>query len=328
MQKFIRVIDGEEYEKYLNAKDFKYLPQKLIKVFHNRVKPRVVCNYVSKTDKKVVGYGVGIFLNQVDFSKECYKPKLIDTINHLKEQEEYKDIGYIAETNLKLDYEELKDLEKKCGVKSLSRKSTFVDHIDLCLKDISHFKKEGNSQKELFVISDDTKVTEQLLDNVAKNSQYIELLTDDLDFGKRLEKDMFNRYGLSLHATDDREKIPNNFDFIINLNEKPDFNISKIVKNKILIDLSEGKVLNRNTSRKTRRLVIIDDLFFKNEKNIDSENDIGRFYDLLNISMSSLLNIYSETGKNAYRYSGISNVEEKVNQVNSNKQVRSNFTKV
>lgn len=327
MKKFIRIIDGAEYEEYLNREDYKYIPERLISAFRNLIKPRIVCNYISKTDEKTVGHGVGIFLKRMELSKEEYKSKVIDAINNFKDQEEYSDISYLVNENLNLDYEDLKDVTDQCNVKVVSGKSIFAENILSCLKDISTFKKESTLEKEVFIVSDDTKVTGQLIDDIAMTTKFIEVFTEDLEFGKRLEEDVFNKYGLSLHATKELDKIYNDFDFIINLSEEALVDVLRIPKNKILIDLSDKKLINKHYQGKNKRVVIIDDLFFKNENCVYSENGIGEFGGLLSTSTSSLINIYSEATRKICRYKSIHNKKEKKNVFNLNKQ-DTQFTKV
>lgn len=294
MYKFVRIIDCEEYEEYLNCKDYKYVPKIFIYAFRKWIKPRVICKYISQRDEEVVGYGVGVFLKEIDISKDEYKKRIIDTINKLKDQEEYKDVNYLLNENLKLDYDDISEIEKQCNVEIPSGKAIFAKNILSCLKEICEIKKENMSQKEVFIVSDNTIITEALIDELAITTKFIEVFTEDLEFGKRLEKDMFNKYGLSLHATKEIDKIYNNFDFIINLNEKPMMDISQVSKNKTIVDLSDGKILNRRPSNRTKRVIIIDDLYLKNDGSVYSENEVGELDDSLNTSTSSLINSNSE----------------------------------
>lgn len=328
MKKFIRVIYGKEYEAHLKRENYKYIPKRLIYAFRNLIKPRVVCNYISQEDESVVGYGVGIFLEQTELSKYEYKKRLIDTINNFKNQEEYSDIDYLVNENLKLDYCDIKDVAEQCDIEVASGKELFLENINSCLKDISIFKKEDTLEKEVFIVSDDTKMTERLVNDIAMTTKFIEVFTEDLEFGKKLEDDMLSRYGLSLHATKEIDKAYDDFDFIINLSEKSLIDLSRIPKNNILIDLSDSKVLNGNYSNKTKRVVIVDEIFFKNEYYIYSESGIGEFDSLLSSSTSSLINSYSKGIKKICCYKGIHNKEKKKKDFNLNKQDKSQFIKV
>lgn len=327
MCKFVRIIDCEEYEEYLNIEDYKYIPKKLIHAFKKWVKPRVICKYIYRSNE-VVGYGVGVFLREDEILKDEYKKKIIDTINDLKDREEYKDIKYLLNENLKLDYDELKDVEEQCNVKMPSGKAIFAKHILSCLKEICKIKKEDMSQKEVFIIGEDTKITERLVDELAMVTKYIEVFTQDLEFGEKLEKDMFNKYGLSLHATKEIAKTYNNFDFTINLNEKPMIDISQMSKNRIIIDLSDSKALNRNSSNKTKRVIIIDDLYLKNDSYVNSESEIGEFGYSLNTSTSGLINSDSEKIQKIHLYNRVYSIEEMGDAFNLKKQSQSYFNKV
>ena len=99
-KKFLRIINGEEYENFLCEEGvYKYIPKRLLYTFQKNIKPRIICRYLSKCSQEEVGLAVGIFLNQNNISNDEYKSKLIETINDIKVQEGYEEIEFLLDDN-------------------------------------------------------------------------------------------------------------------------------------------------------------------------------------------------------------------------------------
>ena len=269
MCKFLRVINGEEYEDSLCEEGiYKHIPKRLLYTFQKNIKPRIICRYLSKCSQEEVGLGLGIFLNQDNISNDEYKSKLIETINNIKEQEGYKEIEFLLDDNKNLDIEDIQEIKELCSIKIPKGRDVFATNTVSCIEKICKYRGERISEQEVFILSDNTKVTEDLVNELAITTKFISLYSEDKDFAAKLEIDVFKRTGLALHISKDISEACEDFNFIINLSEDAKINISNLKRNKIVIDLSKSKCLNYSSSKVKNKAIIIDDLFFKNDNNI------------------------------------------------------------
>lgn len=290
MCKFLRVISGEGYEDFLSEKGlYKYIPKKLLHALQKNIKPRIICRYMSRDSEEEIGLGVGIFLNQDNISKDEYKSKVIETINDIKQQDEYEGIEFLLDDNNKLNIEDIEEIKELYNIKIPEGRDVFAKNIPSCLEKICMCKNERISEKEVFILSDDTKVTEVLVNELALSSKFISIYSEDKDFAARLEKDIFKKTGLALHVSKDISEGYEDFNFIINLLEDAKTNISNLKRNKIVIDLSRSKCLTYSNPRVINKARVIDDLFFKNDNNIYSDSGKYEFDKYLNTAVHKLL---------------------------------------
>lgn len=289
MGRFIRIINDEAYIEDLKTNGlYKFIDKKILIAMRGLIKPRIICSYRSiKTDKEK-GVGLGVCLNLDKISKDEYKLKLIDIINKLKQEGENEDLEYLIDDSLKLELKELKNLADKCGVKIPKGKVLFLSKTLDLMKKICKIRGEEICEKEVFIISEDGETTENLVIDLAHSTKFISLYSEDKAFTQRIENNTLAETGLPLHITSDANKCLNNFDFIINLKEDVDISILNKVNRKIIIDLSIGKCLSRCKKRSRTNNILIDDLFFENDKEIYSSESKHTFDSFLDTSLSSL----------------------------------------
>lgn len=328
MYKFLKIINGKEYEDYLTCKGlYRYIPKKILKIFQGKIKARVICDYISKKQEVKVGLGVGIFLNDTDIQKDEYKHKIISTINNLKQQSQYRDIEYLVVDDLKLDAKDIKEIRQQCDVKVPEGKSLFASNVSRCLDEICKKRNQGMSEKEVFIISDNTKVTQDLVIELAFSSRLISIYSKDEQFSEKIQRDVLNKTGLSLNITQTLDICFDYFDFIINLGEDIDFNLSKLNKNKVIIDVSVDKSLSIKSRKKTKGFILIDDMFFENDYNIYRSDGKDGFARLLNSSMCTLLSNSNDNMKKLQVYGKICSIEDVINMDRFKKQITSCFKK-
>ena len=289
MYKFLRVINGEEYEDFLCEQGiYKYMPRRLLHTLQMNIKPRILCKYITQDLGEEIGIGVGVFINQDNISSDEYKSKLIDTINNIKEQEGYEGIEFLLDDNTKLDIDEIEEVKELCNIQIPQGREVFASNILNCLEKICKHRDEQISEKEVFILSDDTKVTEDLVNELASSTKFISIYSENNDFAAKLEVDVFKKTGLALHVRRDMSEGCEDFNFIINLSEDALINLSNLKKNKIVIDLSRSKCLAYNKYRGKSKAILIDDLFFKNDSKIYSESGKFEFDKYLNTATHKL----------------------------------------
>ena len=309
---------------------FKYIPKKILYALGKYIDPRVVCSYKSRDMKGNVGLGVGLYINKDNISKGEYKTQIIDTISNLKEDIEDGEIKYLIEDEVKLNIEDITDINEKLdiNIELLNGKRIFAENMLACLKEICRVKDEELSEKEVFIISDDTKITEKLINELALSTKFISLCSKDINLTEKLELDILKNTGLALNVTKEISKCSDNFDFIINLNENTNIDILNIKKNNIVFDLSNSKCLSASASKGKRKAILIDDLFFENDKDIYSDGERFEFNNLLNTSLSDMLNNTNSKIEKIRINQRILDIEEGLALKNLEKQNQSCFKKI
>lgn len=318
MYRFLRVIIDSEYEEYLTTKTiYKYIPKKIFNVLKKCIKPRVICNYISRKEDVQVGTAIGMFLN---------KDKLIEKIKKLKNEQEYNDLKYLVVDNLCLNISELKEIEEKCNITVLEDKEEFANNIPACLDKICKIKKEELAQKEVFILSDDTKLTKDLVKSLALKAKFISIYSEEFNFSKKLEEEILANTGLALNISRDKKKSIDNFDFIINLNKDINMNEFNISRNKIIIDLNTKAYLTKGAYNK--KSILIHDLLFKRNDNVFSENGNCELDTHIGTSLVRLLGNENKKIEKIRINDKIYNIEEGLSITNFSKSDNSDFKKV
>ncbi|AFS79357.1 hypothetical protein Curi_c23620 [Gottschalkia acidurici 9a] len=325
MDKFLRIIGPNEYENYLRESIYKYIPRNILHTFQEKIKPRAVCNYIDEDTKETVGYGIGIFLDENKLTREEYVDRIINSIKILKEQDLYKNVEYLVMDNIKLGYDDIKRIQEKSNIKIPDAKSYFIENIIQLLSKICNAKNKDLQEQEILIISDDTNDTEDIVVDISSNIKYLTIYSHNEEFGKNLERIVLEDTGLSLHITKNIDKLMGNVDFIINLCEDVRIDIKKIKKYTVLIDISKNKVLSRDTEHDRKKIMLIDDLFFRNDRKIYSE---VKDYDLNKELNTSLSKFFKNSNKDIVKlkiYDKIYSVQQGVSDYSFQKRNISPF---
>lgn len=328
MSKFLKVLSDDEYLEYLTSRGiYKYIPKKILYIFSKHINPSLVCSYKSRRRTKEMGLGIGICINQDKLSEDEYKKRLIDAINNLK-QIKNKDISYLIDEGFRIKLEDIKEFEKELNIEFPKGKKVFAQNLLFVLKKICKIKHEELSEKEVFIISDDTKVTEDLVNILAASTKFISIYSRDENLTNRLEKDLLEKTGLALNIATEIDRCAENFDFIINLKEDINLSMLSIKKNSIAFDLSNSKCLSTSISKASRKSIIIEDLLFTNDNDVYSDDEKYEFDSLLNTSLSGMLgNTQNNISKIQINGKAL-DIESGINLANLEKQNQSCFKKI
>lgn len=319
MCKFIRIINDESYIEDLTSQGlYKYIPRKILLGLQKHIKPRVLCRYKSRRLDKDQGIGVGLCLNQEEISLDEYKSMVIDIINSLKQEGENEDLEYLIDDSSKLGLEDLKDIEDKCKVKIPFNKGYFAANTLECLKKICLIKNEEICEKEVFILSEDTKITEDLVLDLALSTRFISLYSEDKVFLQKIEIEILKQTGLALHITSDLNKCLDSFDFIINLKEDLEPSMLNRLKQRVVVDLSKRKCLAGVKGRSKTKNLVIDDLCFLNDNDIFSVEADHPLDEFLDTGLSSL---FKNTNMEIERV-GVGQKKVKLDQALLNKKVQ------
>ncbi|MFA5524317.1 MAG: hypothetical protein WDA24_08150 [Tissierellales bacterium] len=242
-------------------------------LFQKRIKPRIVCSFEKDEGKTAYGSVVGVFITYKNLSKIDYLAKLIDALNSIKTEETRK---LILERIHTLSREDIKEIEKKCGLRVLDGRNEVVLGLPYVLKEICRLRNQLLNEKEVLIISDDTALTEKLTIKIAKELRFLTVMSKETVLLEKLGREVLIETGLSLQSIDKFGRTVQKFDMIINMSSDIDFHINNIKKNAIITDISIGRKLRgSNTSRKD--LIIIEDLLFENGGIINSNPEVFSF---------------------------------------------------
>lgn len=244
-------------------------------LFQDRIKPRIVCNFNSKDDNLLKGYGVGVFITQKDYTKEEYLSKIIKSINLLGIEDA---TNLIIEDVNSLNIEEINELERSCKLKVLTGRNIASKYIPYVLKEIYKLRNQRLNEKEILIISDDTYLTENAALDIAKNSNYLTILSKDINFSKNLRMELLQKTGLSLQLMTNLDRKINRFDVIVNLAANAQFNIGDVKIRSLIIDLGIGRRFAAMCNNR-KDLLIITDLLFRNNGIIKSNPNVFNFKD-------------------------------------------------
>ncbi|SCG84203.1 hypothetical protein DW1_2643 [Proteiniborus sp. DW1] len=257
---------------YLKKGMLKHISDKIFLAFHKRIKPRIVCNFV-KEKGITCGSAAGIFVTYKNLSKSDYISQLINSINTIK-TENTKSL--ITEKIHTLSQEDIKDIEDNCGLKVLNGRSEIVDHIPYLLREMCRLRKRQLNEKEIIIISDNTVLTKKLTVNMARYLRFLTIMSRDMTFVEKLEKEVLSETGLSLQTMGKLDRTVQNFDIIINMTSDVSLDTYNIKRGAIIIDISIGRVLKKvNNNRKD--LIIITDLLFANNGILKSNPEVFSF---------------------------------------------------
>ncbi len=267
MKEFISVITPENYIKYLKSRGlFKVIPKKFMHKLDNMLKPRVVSKYYEGSDK--IGYSIGIFLKE-NISKEDYLKRLIDGINYLKTDK----VKYLNIDELQcLNIDDITRIEKGTKLKLLDGKKVKVNTLKYVLNNICKHNNLNLVQKEILIIADKTKYTENIVLQLSKELKYISLLpTNENKSTNKLEEKVFKNTGLVLRVIDNTITMWNKYDIIINLSDEVDIESKKVQAKTIVFDLSRSLILSKYINRKRKDVLVVDNFIFKNKRTIISD---------------------------------------------------------
>lgn len=247
----------------------KHIPDKIFLLFHKKIKARIVCNFIKEGDI-TCGYAAGVFVTYRNLSNSEYISKIIKSIDTIK-TEDTKSL--IIEKIHSLSLDDIKEIEDRCGLKVLNGRSEIVAYTPYLLREICKLRKKQLNEREILIISDDTALTKELTVNISRDLRFLTILSKDMTFLEKLEKEVLNETGLSLQTIGKLDRVVQNFDIIINMTADISLDTRYIRRNAIIIDISVGRVL-KNISSNRKDLIVITDLLFKNDSILKSNPEV------------------------------------------------------
>lgn len=209
------------------------------------------------------GYGLGVLLkNNMDIDTDD-AARIIKAINDVKHKEITK---ILLDSYYKLHPRTVEKIEDECQLTILKGRSVLLSLLPYVIMKLCDYNKVEINEQELLIIGNDDDNTRTITNKLAEKTNYLVLFGENSDFLDVLSKEVVMDTGLSIHTI---HKLSNNlrrYNFIINLQEEPNMNISSIKKKTIVFDLSQGKELSNNIRTVRKDILAISD-FILNRTN-------------------------------------------------------------
>lgn len=235
----------------------------------------MVYNLKNSEGNTVYGNAVGVFVTYKNLSESEYISRLINGINLVKtEDTEY----LITEKIHTISQEDIKNIEDKCGLKVLDGRGEIADRVPYILREICKLRRQQLNEKEILIISDNTALTEKLTLNIAKELRFLSIMSKDMTFIDKLEKEVLIETGLSLQSVGKLDRAVQKFDIIISMDSDARLDTSNIKRNAIIIDISIGRI-HKTINSNRKDLLIITDLLFRNNGILKSNIEAFSFED-------------------------------------------------
>lgn len=327
MKKFFRIIDSEKYGDYIKEEVYRYIPKKLLYIFEKNIKPRVLCNYTEKDTERVVGYGVGIFLDENSIERKEYINRMVYALNLLKKEEMYEDVKYLSIDSLDLNEEEKDFIKANADIDILEGNDILLKKISKLLEIICKNNNRDIREQEILIISDDSNEAKYVMMTISTVAKFLTVYSSNENFTKGLEENILNETGLSLGVIRDIHEKMHTFDFIINLKEYGLPMLERIKKNSIVIDASKNNAFKESYSGRKNR-VIITDIFFRNDKKVLADRNGCDFDKFLDSSTSLLLNNTNKDIEKMRIYDKIYSISESIEEHNLRETNMSSFQKI
>ncbi|KNF07828.1 hypothetical protein CLPU_12c01010 [Gottschalkia purinilytica] len=308
------MLDAGLYKEYIfNQGIYKYVPNKLLLKLQKNIKPRIVCEYTSKSKNKTLGYGIGISLSRESMSEEKYIKKIIESIKKLKND----NTRYIILDGVKdIDNDHIRIIEEETNLRIPNGRDIFLKFITKVLNDIYVEKQDTIQNQDIIVISDGTEDAKNIIIQLAQHVKFIVVRENDMTISKNLEEEVMNKTGLSIYCTNNINKFLPNTNIVVNLSNESinNIDISKMRQNTIIIDSSRNKEFSNNIFKLRKDLLIINDIIVKNENDIMSNVKEFNFAKELDTSISKVINnsINNLTMSKVKTYSGIVTIKEAI----------------
>ncbi len=235
----------------------------------------MVYNLKNSEGNTVYGNAVGVFVTYKNLSESEYISRLINGINLVKtEDTEY----LITEKIHTISQEDIKNIEDKCGLKVLDGRGEIADRVPYILREICKLRRQQLNEKEILIISDNTALTEKLTLNIAKELRFLSIMSKDMTFIDKLEKEVLIETGLSLQSVGKLDRVVQKFDIIISMDSDARLDTSNIKRHAIIIDISIGRI-HKTINSNRKDLLIITDLLFRNNGILKSNIEAFSFED-------------------------------------------------
>lgn len=233
---------------------YKYIP----KIWLKKMKPKEVVDFTNEKGD-ILGRGIGIFLENIEMTKEEYINGVINVAKLFKSDQTkkilYDDI-YIFDSQDRCYIKEQTGLEIADGV------DVFIYFLPYVLKELLHLCDEKLSNSEILIISDSSNLPYKLIERLSKEIRFLTILGDKKDNVQKSIDKIYNDTGLSIFYSQNVDRILMNYNIIINFKDNIPVNIKKLRSKTIVFDLSTEKVFSEEINNINKNVITIEDFLF------------------------------------------------------------------
>lgn len=233
---------------------YKYIP----KIWLKKMKPKEVVDFTNEKGD-ILGRGIGIFLENIEMTKEEYINGVINVAKFFKSDQTkkilYDDI-YIFDSQDRCYIKEQTGLEIADGV------DVFIYFLPYVLKELLHLCDEKLSNSEILIISDSSNLPYKLIERLSKEIRFLTILGDKKDNVQKSIDKIYNDTGLSIFYSQNVDRILMNYNIIINFKDNIPVNIKKLRSKTIVFDLSTEKVFSEEINNINKNVITIEDFLF------------------------------------------------------------------
>lgn len=251
---FLYILNQEIYTRYLKRGMYKYIP----KIWLKKMKPKEVGDFTNEKGD-ILGRGIGIFLENIEMTKEEYINGVINVAKFFKSDQTkkilYDDI-YIFDSQDRCYIKEQTGLEIADGV------DVFIYFLPYVLKELLHLCDEKLSNSEILIISDSSNLPYKLIERLSKEIRFLTILGDKKDNVQKSIDKIYNDTGLSIFYSQNVDRILMNYNIIINFKDNIPVNIKKLRSKTIVFDLSTEKVFSEEINNINKNVITIEDFLF------------------------------------------------------------------
>lgn len=239
------IISNLKYLEYCRNGLIKYLPYRFLPNFS----PRIIDSITRKGD--IIGKIAGINRKPIDFNCDQALEEYIMSIKKI-------DIGNFRNLYLEeVDYipkVAIGYMESSLGLKVSSSNHIRIEHIPLVVKKIYSQLNSDLKNKEVLVISRDKEIMKNIIKGISKDFKFITVPGSNPIDNEHVYDFILAETGLSLFHSSDINKILNKYNIIINLDDDFKLDTSKIRRNALFFDFTQGSLLNFKENNKFHRI--------------------------------------------------------------------------
>lgn len=253
------IVGENKYFSHYNRGIFKLIPKNLIPV----VKPKILDTLYDRDGKEIGKIG-GVLLNTSKIEEEFVEP-FVRGVNKIK----FHNIKYLVIEQLSsLDRDNIKTIQDKTNLKVLDGTQILIMYLPLVLKNIQTYLKEDFREKEVLIIGEGDKLTEELIYKLHKCVNFITLVGGDEGEIRGISQTIYKNTGLSIFYPKKIDKILTNYSIIVNLKDDSFIHLNKFRKRAIIFDFSISKNFSKSIKEPRDVVVIEDFMFYQEDLNI------------------------------------------------------------
>lgn len=257
---FLYIVKEEKYYRHYRRGLNKIIPEIFVPVS----KPKIL-DHVYDLNEQRIGIVGGIFLKKSNIYKEELIERLVMGIESIKLEDTH---SLILEELYLFNKDDIEFIENRTGLQVIEGIDVIVAFVGRVLEDIYRILEDDLRNKEVLIIGNYGDLTQNIIKAICTKVRFVTLIGDYNNDIEDLIIEVLEKTGLSIFYSKSIEKILPNYSIIINLDENPDIDISKIRKQVIMFDLSTKGAMNKLMMNGKGPKAIEDFIFQLNQENI------------------------------------------------------------